>query len=141
MVAELDHDKSNALERTFKSFLFYVRHKKLQDFLPEPLQWLPLDRLNFRRGKGKLNLYNFLSPPYRISPPLTPESTETDGMVSLDVLSNAMGLCCAHFVCGSSTMNPTRQKTWSYMHSMILLLVFAISVMSTNIDPGVLLFA
>ena len=38
-------------------------------------------------------------------------------------------------------MNPTRQKTWSYMHSMILLLVFAISVMSTNIDPGVLLFA
>ena len=55
---------------------------------------------------------------------------------------NAMGLCCAHFVCGSSTMNPARQETWSFMkNSIILLLVFALSIMSTNIDPGVLLFA
>ena len=39
-------------------------------------------------------------------------------------------------------MNPTRQETWSFMkNSMILLLVFALSMMSTNIDPGVLLFA
>ena len=63
-------------------------------------------------------------------------------MVSLDVFSNAMGLFCAHFVCGSSTMNPTRQQTWSFMkNSMILLLVFAISIMSAHIDPGVFLFA
>jgi len=63
-------------------------------------------------------------------------------MVSLDVFNNAIGLFCAHFVCGSSTMNPTRQETWRFMkNSMILLLVFAISIMSTNIDPGVLLFA
>ena len=39
-------------------------------------------------------------------------------------------------------MNPARQETWSFMKNfIILLLVFALSIMSTNIDPGVLLFA
>lgn len=39
-------------------------------------------------------------------------------------------------------MSPASQETWSFMkNSMILLLVFALSVMSTNIDPGVLLSA
>ena len=39
-------------------------------------------------------------------------------------------------------MNPTGQETWSFMkNSMISLLVFALSVTSTNIDPGVLLSA
>ena len=72
LVEELDHAKSKALESTFKSFLSYVRHKKLQDFLPEPLHWLPLDWLTFRKGKSKPKLDKFLHPPLSNLPSPSP---------------------------------------------------------------------